>query len=91
MVKIQQRELTTQKLVGQVKIPELANQKQLVQQQELTIVKLRQKEKIGENQKGKIMEHLKQQELIHHLEVIQEVVQVEQIKVKELVKVLLKI
>ena len=91
MVKIQQRELTTQKLVGQVKILELANQKQLVQQRELIIVNLKQKEKVGEKQRGLMQVNHQQQELILHLEVIQEAVQVEQIKVKVQVKVLLKI
>ena len=91
MVKIQQRELTIQKLLEQVKILEQVNQKLLVQQRELIIVNLKQKEKVGEKQRVLMQVNHQQQELILHLEVIQEAVQVEQIKVKVQVKVLLKI
>ena len=73
MAKIQQKELIIQRLVEQVKILEQVKLKQLVQQRELTIVNLKQKEKIGENQKGKTRELLQQKELTqeHHQEVVQ--------------------
>ena len=64
---------------------------QQVLQKELTIVNLKQKEKVGEKQKVLTQVNHQQQVLILHLEVIQEAVQVEQIKVKVQVKVLLKI
>ena len=73
------------KLLEQVKL------KQQVLQKELTIVNLKQKEKVGEKQKVLTQVNHQQQVLILHLEVIQEAVQVGQIKVKVQVKVLLKI